>query len=92
MTALAEFLFSLSTCGVVGLVGLLFVADYGEHESYGVVDTLDIYVGARGVGAGDNRIGPEAVVICGLGNFGSRECRRDGRCCRGPGGVSVAVW
>ena len=50
MTALAEFLFSLSTCGVVGLVGLLFVADYGEYWDHSVVDAFDIVVGARVVG------------------------------------------
>ena len=43
-------------------VRLLFVTDHGEHQSYGVVDTLDIDVGARVVGAGDNSIGAEAVV------------------------------
>ena len=52
-------------------VSLLFVADHGEHESYGVVDTFDIDVGARVVGAGDNRIGAEAVVEGG-GRFGDR--------------------
>ena len=50
-------------------VSLLFVADQGEHQSYGVIDTLDIDVGARVVGAGDYRIGTEAVVE-GEGRFG----------------------
>ena len=50
-------------------VSFWFVADHGEHESYGMVDTLDIHVGARVVRAGDNRIGAEAVVE-GKGRFG----------------------
>ena len=29
-------------------VSLLFVADHGAHEKYGVVDTLDIDVGCTG--------------------------------------------
>ena len=50
-------------------VSLLFVADHNEHKSYVVVDTLDIDVGTRVVGAGENRIGTEAVVE-GEGRFG----------------------
>ena len=52
-------------------VSLLFVADHGEHEGHGVVDTFDTAVGARVVGAGGNLVGAEAVVE-GEGKFGAK--------------------
>ena len=35
-------------------VSLLIVADHGEHEGHGVVDTLNTAVGARVVGTGQS--------------------------------------
>ena len=52
-------------------VRLLFVADHGEHEGYGVVDARDTAVGARVVGAGGNIFDAEAVVD-GEGRFGTK--------------------
>ena len=40
---------------------LLFVADHGEHEGYGVADALDTAVGARVVGVGGSLIDAEEV-------------------------------
>ena len=61
-------------------VRLLFVADHGEHEGYGVVDALDTAVGAQVVGADGDLIDAKAVVE-GEGKFGAKPefvCRRVG--------------
>ena len=52
-------------------VSLLFVADHGEHEGHGMVNTRDTAVGTRVVGTGGNLIDAEAVVE-GEGEFGPK--------------------
>ena len=51
-------------------IGLLFVAEHGEHLGQGVVDALDAAVGAGVVGAGVDLVDPKAVVN-GAGKLGS---------------------
>ena len=53
-------------------VGLLLVADHGEHEGHSVVGTLDTTVDARVAGADGNLVDAEAVVE-GEGEFGANQ-------------------
>ena len=51
-------------------VGLLFVADQGEHKGNCVVDEFDAFVGARVVGACGDCVDDE-VVVEGERDFGT---------------------
>ena len=62
---------NLDVWGLNAPVGLLFVADHGEHEGHGVVDALTTAIGVRVVGVGGHFIDAEAVVE-GEGTFGEK--------------------